>query len=83
MKGEKKSFGCSGSGWSGKEWVYTLTKKAENFTEYSLSTVKTFSIILGPLNNIETHSTASQNHIPVCLEPYGLLRLHNGFQCCS
>jgi len=43
-KGQKKRFGGFDSGWSGKacaatERVWMLTEKAENFTEYYLSTV--------------------------------------------
>ena len=44
FKGSKKRFGCFGTGQSGKacaatERVWMLTERAENFTEYSLSTV--------------------------------------------
>ena len=54
-------------------------KISQNFI---LVLYKLFFLISGILNNIKTHSSASQNHIPVCLELYGLLRLQNGVQCC-
>ena len=43
FEGSTKGFGCLGSGWSGKacvatERVWMLTKRAENFTGYCLST---------------------------------------------
>lgn len=87
MNDEKIYSGCLGSGWSGKacaatKRVWMLTKKAEKFTKYSLSTVQTLFIISGLSRNIENHFTVSQNHIPVCLKPYGLLRLQDGFKSC-